>query len=80
MDFCIDDEICAIIQNSIKKLLQFIRSELGQILHVDNTGFLRPSQKSIITHSLPKPFGTKKHYSILSINTISVTTVSWVVY
>ena len=35
-------EICAIIQTSIKKLLQFIHSKLGQILHVDKTGFLGP--------------------------------------
>ena len=37
------DKICAIIQNTIKTLLQFKQSQLGQILHVDKTGFLRPS-------------------------------------
>ena len=37
------DKICAIIQTTIKKLLQFMHSKLGQILHVDKIGFLRPS-------------------------------------
>ena len=33
-----------------------------------------------LVYLLPKPFGTKEHYGVLRINTISVTTVSWVVY
>ena len=37
------DQICTTIQSTIKKLLQFKHSKLNQILHVDKTGFLRPS-------------------------------------
>ena len=37
------DKACVIIQNTIKKLLQFQDTELGQILRIDKTCFLRPS-------------------------------------
>ena len=43
IDLCMYGETCAIIQNTIKKLLQFKHSKLDQIVHVDKTGFLRPS-------------------------------------
>ena len=40
--FCMHDKNCVIIRSTIKKLLQFEHSKLGQILHVDKTCFLRP--------------------------------------
>ena len=43
IEFSMLDKSCVIIQSSYyQKLLQFERSELGQILSVDKTCFLRP--------------------------------------
>ena len=40
--YCIYDEICVEILFHEKELLNFKDYKLGQILHVDKTGFLRP--------------------------------------
>ena len=43
MDFCIHDDILDTRQITNKKLLHFKLSKSDHILHVDKTGFLRPS-------------------------------------
>ena len=43
MDFCIYNDILDTNRITDKKLLHFKLSKLGQILHVDKTGFPRPS-------------------------------------
>ena len=49
IDFCMHDKTCVVILNTIKTLLQFQHSKLGQILHVDKTYFLRPPVTFTIT-------------------------------
>ena len=48
MDFCIYDDILDTIGITDKKLLHFKPSKSGQILHVDKTGFPKPSHIIII--------------------------------
>ena len=52
MECCIyDDDIVVAILVKDKKLLHFEVSQLGQILRVDKTGFLRPGYKLVyLTH------------------------------
>ena len=45
MDFCIYDDTLHTILITDKKLIHFKLSKSGQILHVDKTGFARPSHK-----------------------------------
>ena len=54
MEFCIYDYILDTIHITGKKLLHFKCSKSGQILHVDTTGFPRPSHiwLCMITYSL----------------------------
>ena len=43
IDFCICGANLDTIRITDKKLLRFTLSKLGQVLHIDKTGFLMPS-------------------------------------